>query len=81
LTEPAPFALFKGFGENALEFELRFWVAFQSHVTVKSQVSVAVAAALREAGINIPTPQRDLHVTLAEGEFKPTAPQPDAPAD
>ncbi|MEP7339781.1 MAG: mechanosensitive ion channel domain-containing protein [Acidobacteriota bacterium] len=78
LTEPTPFALFKGFGENALEFELRFWVAFQSHVTVKSQVAVAVAVALREAGINIPTPQRDLHVTLTDGELKNVSP-PDAP--
>jgi len=78
LDEPSPFALFKGFGDNALEFELRFWVAFQSHVAVKSQVAVAVAAALRKAGISISTPQRDLHVTLIESELKNSLP-PDVP--
>ncbi len=81
LDEPSPFALFKGFGDNALEFELRFWVAFQSHITVKSQVAVAVATALREAGVSISTPQRDLRVMLVDGELKDSPPSPpDAPA-
>jgi small-conductance mechanosensitive channel len=70
MTEPEPLAVFKGFGDNAMDFELRFWAPFQSHVSIKSRVAVAIATALNEAGINIPFPQRDLRVTLVEGELK-----------
>jgi potassium efflux system protein len=62
LREPAPAVLFQGFGDNALIFELRFWVSVHAQVDVKSRVSIALAQALREAGIEIPLPQRDLHV-------------------
>jgi len=62
LQEPAPDVLFKGFGESSLDFELRFWANFQNHLGVKSKIAVAVAQSLREAGIEIPFPQRDLHL-------------------
>jgi small-conductance mechanosensitive channel len=56
-------AFFLGFGESALKFELRFWSAQQdTWFQLQSDVTVAVAKALREAGIEIPFPQRDLHV-------------------
>ena len=58
-----PMAFFLGFGESALKFELRFWSAQQdTWFQLQSDVTVAVAKALREAGIEIPFPQRDLHV-------------------
>jgi len=58
-----PTAFFLGFGESALKFELRFWSARQdTWFQLQSDVTVAVAKALREAGIEIPFPQRDLHV-------------------
>lgn len=58
-----PEAFFRGFGESALNFELRFWSAQQdAWFQLQSDVSIAVAKALREAGIEIPFPQRDLHV-------------------
>jgi len=63
LTDPAPQALFTGFGESSLDFELRAWTAlFDSYVATQSQLSVAVARALAEAGIEIPFPQRDVHL-------------------
>jgi len=56
-------AFFLGFGESALRFELRFWSDRQdTWFQLQSDVTVAVAKALREAGIEIPFPQRDLHV-------------------
>jgi len=63
LLERPPMAFFMGFGESALNFELRFWSARQdTWFQLQSDVTVAVAKALREAGIEIPFPQRDLHV-------------------
>ena len=54
---------FLGFGEGSLKFELRFWSAQQdTWFQLQSDVTVAVAKALREAGIEIPFPQRDLHI-------------------
>jgi potassium-dependent mechanosensitive channel len=58
-----PAAFFMGFGESALNFELRFWCADQdTWLQLQSDVTVAIAKALKEAGIEIPFPQRDLHV-------------------
>jgi potassium efflux system protein len=63
LKSPEPMALFVGFGDSALLFELRFWTPeYDAYVRVASEVRTAVFAALKEAGIEIPFPQRDLHV-------------------
>lgn len=63
LMERPPAAFFMGFGENALNFELRFWCSRQdTWFQLQSDVTVAVAKALGEAGIEIPFPQRDLHI-------------------
>jgi small-conductance mechanosensitive channel len=67
LTDPAPQVLFTGFGESSLDFELRAWTAlFDNWVVTQSQLGVAVARALEEAGIEIPFPQRDVHLRSAE---------------
>ena len=63
LQEPAPLALFSGFGESSLDFRLLFWIAkADSRFVVQSQVNVAVNNALKKAGMEIPFPQRDLHI-------------------
>jgi potassium efflux system protein len=63
LRERPPAAFFMGFGENALNFELRFWCDGQdAWFQLQSDVTVAIAKALREAEIEIPLPQRDLHL-------------------
>jgi small-conductance mechanosensitive channel len=61
LAEPAPLALFLGFAESALSFELRAWTdRFDQWVVIRSELGVAVYAALREAGMEIPFPQREV---------------------
>ena len=61
--DPEPTVLFKGFGESSLDFEVRFWTsAYERWTQVSSEVAVNVNATLKEAGISIPFPQRDLHV-------------------
>ncbi len=63
MSDPAPAAYFLGFGDSALNFELRFWSAKQdTWFQLKSDVTLRVARALREADIEIPFPQRDLHL-------------------
>jgi potassium efflux system protein len=64
LDYPAPGAFFLGFGDSALNFEVRFW-APRPEVTLelKSEVALRIAAALSEAGIEVPVPQRRLHIT------------------
>ncbi|HZM68834.1 MAG TPA: mechanosensitive ion channel domain-containing protein [Candidatus Cryosericum sp.] len=65
LPEPAPIALFQRFGESSLDFALRFWaVGDDRFFVVESEVRMAVWRALGAAGIAIPFPQRDLHVSV-----------------
>jgi potassium-dependent mechanosensitive channel len=63
LLERPPMAFFLGFGESALKFELRFWCGHQdTWFQLQSDVTVAVATAFSEAGIEIPFPQRDIRI-------------------
>ena len=63
LPTPEPYALFSGFGDSSLNFELRAWTDdFDNFLRVKSGISARIGAALKEAAITIPFPQRDLHV-------------------
>jgi len=69
LGEPAPVALCTGFGESALKFELRVWTArFEEAESVLSELTMGVHAALTAAKIEIPFPQRDIHVRNGETE-------------
>ncbi|HVP69276.1 MAG TPA: mechanosensitive ion channel domain-containing protein [Anaeromyxobacteraceae bacterium] len=90
LKEPAPTALFTGFGESSLDFQLRFWThRFDSYLSLASDVRLAICRGLDEAGISIPFPQRDLHLVsvdpgavrvLAEGAGGEEAPVRGRPA-
>jgi small-conductance mechanosensitive channel len=63
MDNPAPYALFLGFGDSSLDFVLRFWTArFHEFVRVRSQIVLGIEEALKEGGIVIPFPQRDLHL-------------------
>lgn len=65
LKSPAPDVIFKGFGENSLDFALRTWTITQVRTppVLRSQLYYAIFAAFRSEGINIPFPQRVLHLT------------------
>lgn len=70
-TDPKPVAIFLGFGDSALSFEVRLWVRrFDLGPTVKSEANTAFARVLGEAGIEIPFPQRDLHVRSVDPEVR-----------
>jgi len=68
LEKPLPTAFFLGFGDNALNFSLRCWVdSFEDGLRVRSELALAVYDAMKEAGIEIPFPQRDVHVRSIDG--------------
>jgi small-conductance mechanosensitive channel len=68
LPEPEPWALFLGFGDSSLDFDVRFWVVtYEEGLQVLSEVAVAIDTALKEADITIPFPQRDLHLRSVDG--------------
>jgi small-conductance mechanosensitive channel len=64
LTDPKPVCLFIEFGDSALKLQLRFWIAdAQNGVqNVKSAVLLRIWEKFKEADIEVPYPQRDLHV-------------------
>jgi small-conductance mechanosensitive channel len=63
LAYPAPAALFLGFGESSLDFELRCWTeSFDDWINIRSQLALEVHRQLADAGIEVPFPQRVLHV-------------------
>jgi small-conductance mechanosensitive channel len=66
LAEPAPVVLFRGFGDSALLFEMRVWTnRFDTWPQTRSELAIGAYAVLREAGIEIPFPQQDVHVRPA----------------
>jgi small-conductance mechanosensitive channel len=66
---PAPEVWFVGFGDSSLNFELLVWMNIRkySHQKVASDLYFAIFETFKEAEIEIPFPQRDLHIRSAEG--------------
>jgi small-conductance mechanosensitive channel len=65
---PAPKALFLGFGESSLNFQLNVWFAENEWYGGASEVRIAASDALNGAGIEVAFPQRDLHLrSVGEG--------------
>lgn len=64
LKSPAPSVFFDAFGDSAMNFELAVWTAemLGSPRRFRSELNYAMEKALRENGIQIPFPQRDLHL-------------------
>ena len=63
LGNPEPMVIFEEFGDSALQFRIYCWISdFDESFSVRSRVYVSVNKALKAAGIEIPYPQRDLHL-------------------
>ncbi|MGK7941950.1 MAG: mechanosensitive ion channel domain-containing protein [Crocosphaera sp.] len=61
LINPSPKVIFKGFGDNALLFELWVWVNRIDHrQSIISSLNYIIEYNFRKRGIKIPFPQRDL---------------------
>jgi small-conductance mechanosensitive channel len=70
IADPAPLALFTGFGDSSLNFRLLFWVYFEDSMKTRSDVGIAVYQILKKNNIEIPFPQMDVHLK-AKAEAKP----------
>ena len=65
LKSPESKCLVIGFGDNSIDLELRFWIDDPSNGVgnVRSEVLLAVWDRFQKEGIDIPFPQRDIHVS------------------
>lgn len=66
LRDPAPSAALSAFGADGLEFTVGFWIADPENGTLglRSDINRAILAALRAHKIDIPFPQRVMHVQV-----------------
>ncbi|WP_162901720.1 DUF3772 domain-containing protein [Breoghania sp. L-A4] len=63
LAYPAPQVFFMEFGASSLDFELRAYLAnIDQSLIVKSEIRFDIIRRFREAGIEIPFPQQDIHL-------------------
>lgn len=70
LDTPAPLALFVAFGESSLDFVVRAWSneGLEGKLEVTSALAIAIHRVLKDAGIAIPFPQRDLRIASVTPE-------------
>jgi potassium efflux system protein len=70
LQDPAPSVFLVAFGESSLDFEIRAFVdSLDKRLRVQHEINREIARVLGEHGIEIPYPQRDLHIRSAPGAF------------
>jgi small-conductance mechanosensitive channel len=63
LKKPEPDVLLKEFGDSSWNMRLRAWIDNpHGHHVIRSEINCAIVRKFRERGIEIPFPQRDLHV-------------------
>ncbi len=80
LKNPPATVLFTDFGESSIDFQLRSWIDDAwKHPQVRSELLFAIWDALKAEGIEIPYPQRDLHLR-GGWESVPAPPSPIASA-
>lgn len=71
LEDPVPDVIFTSFGESSLDFELRIWTSRQVTTPriITSDIYFKVFAAFKRENIEIPFPQRDLHLRSSSVPF------------
>ncbi len=62
LQNPEASVLFTGFGESSLTFVVRFYSPFGTWITLRSEIGIRINQALREEGIEIALPRREIRV-------------------
>jgi small-conductance mechanosensitive channel len=72
LKKPVPDVLFEEFGDSSLNFNLRVWTDTYTTTPgiLKSRLYFEIFKKFKEQNIEIPFPQRDLHIKNDESETK-----------
>ncbi len=67
MTVPPPVCLLRGFGDNSVDLEARFWIQDPQNgvANITSVVLLKIWDAMKENGIEIPFPQRDVHLNIS----------------
>lgn len=82
LKEPAPRVHFDEFGDSSIKLQIRLWINEpRDHALISSNVNFAIERTFRKHGIEIPFPQRDLHIRSSEigiDKLQDTADRPKA---
>ena len=74
LSVPAPVAAFIGFGDSALNFRLQAWIGnYEDGVETETALRAAILARCREAGVEMPFPQRDINIRSVTGMPAPNS--------
>ncbi len=75
LKDPEPSAALSAFGADGLEFTLGFWIADPENgqLNIRSAINIAILQSLRAHGIEIPFPQRVVHVKASPSDPVATA--------
>jgi len=84
LKDPPPAVFFEDFGDNALIMALVFWVELNASLPgrrIDSDLRFAIEKRLRTAGIDIPFPQRDIRLKVADALPVQVVPASDRLAD
>lgn len=69
MKDPSPLVNLESFGDSSLVFHIRFFLSeLESRIETTHQVNTGIARALKEAGISIPFPQRDLNLNISEDQ-------------
>jgi len=66
---PVPFVRVLNFGDSSIDLKIYFWAEVHNWIDIKSDIMAEVYDRLNEAGIEIPFPQRDLHVRSVDEEL------------
>ena len=75
MSDPAPSVVFMAHGESSLDFNLRAFVPNPDDIMkLRNRLNTLINKAFAEANIEIPFPQRDLHIRSSELPLVPAVP-------
>lgn len=65
LADPPPSAFITGFGADGVDLQVGFWIRDPEagSLPIRSEIARSVLTRFRDAGIEIPAPQRDVRIT------------------
>jgi small-conductance mechanosensitive channel len=78
LKDPKPTVLFTDYGDNSINFDLLVWTSELSHLPLKlkSDLYFSLFKVFTEHGIELPFPQRDLHIRSSDIALPYAGPKP-----